>query len=114
MNSPLRILLVLLLAAFATSASLPACDKYEPPPTPKIEGLQGGVLYDSKAPLLVTFGQPIDPSTLRLRLAFYDADLEGDLPDEDGDPDNDDQLRVVLDHDAVEGDRGGHAELDPE
>jgi hypothetical protein len=113
MKSPLRIVLVLLLVAFAIGAFLPACEKYEPPPTVTIEGAKGGVLYDSKAPLLLSFGQPIDPSTLRMRVAFYDADLEGDLPDEDADPENDDKLRVVLDHDPAEGDRGGRAEIDP-
>lgn len=120
MKSPLRIpvatlvTFVTLVAGAATSATLPACDKYDPPPTVKIEGLQGGVLYDSKAPLLLSFGQPVDLSTLKVRLAFYDADLEGNLPDEDADPENDDKLRVVLDHDPVDGDRGGHAEIDPE
>jgi hypothetical protein len=114
MKSLLRIVLVTLFAGAATSAALPACEKYEPPPTVKIEGLQGGVLYDSKAPLVLSFGQSIDPSTFKMRLAFYDPDLEGNLPDEDEDPDNDDQLRVVLEHDPVDGDRGGHAELAPD
>ena len=114
MKSPLQILAVTLLAALGLSVPLPACDKYEPPPTVRIEGLQGGVLYDSKAPLLLTFGQPIDLSTVTMRLAFYNPDLEGNLPDEDGNPDNDDQLRVVLGHDPSDGDTGGHATFDPE
>lgn len=114
MSSTSRTIALLLFAAATTSAVAPACDKYEPPPTVTIDGLQGGVLYDSKAPLVLSFGQSVDPSTLRLRLAFYDVDLEGNLPDEDADPDNDDQLRVILDHDPVDGDRGGRAELDPE
>jgi len=95
-------------------ASSPACASYEPPPTVTIEGLHGGVLYDAKAPLVLSFGQPTNLTTLKMRLAFYDVDLEGDLPDEDEDPSNDGQLRVVLDHDPVGGDRGGHAEFDPQ
>ena len=106
-------LLVLGMIAIA-GASSPSCASYEPPPTVTIVGLRGGVLYDAKAPLVLSFSQPTDPATLKMRLAFYDVDLEGNLPDEDEDPSNDSQLRVVLDHDPVDGDRGGHAEFDPQ
>ncbi len=114
MNTTTRTALLALGAFGVIGALSPACGTYEPPPTVTIDGLQGGVLYDAKAPLVLSFGQPIDPSTLRVRLAFYDIDLEGNLPDEDDNPDNDDQLRVVLDHDPVDGDRGGQAELAPD
>ncbi len=114
MNMTTRTALLVLGAIGVVSAVSPACETYEPPPTITIEGLQGGVLYDAKAPLVLSFGQAIDLSTLKMRLAFYDVDLEGKLPDEDADPNNDDQLRVVLDHDPIDGDRGGHAEFDPQ
>ena len=111
MKSLLISSLVLLVGGLAASATAPACETYEPPPTVTIAGLQGGILYDSKAPLVLSFGQPIDISTLKMRLAFYDTDLEGALPDEHDDHANDDQLRVVLGHDALDGDKGGHAEF---
>lgn len=89
-----------------------ACERYEPPPTVTIEGLQGGLLYDSKAPLVLSFGQPIDLSTLNLKIAKFDTDLEGDLADEDDNPDT--ELQVLLAHDPLDGDRGGHIEVDPD
>ena len=111
MKSLAHLLRVMLLGALAVGTAAPACETYEPPPTVTIVGLQGGVLYDSKAPLVLSFGQPVDFSTLNMRLAFYDTDLAGALPDERGDPAGADQLRVVLGHDALDGDKGGHADF---
>ena len=89
-----------------------ACERYEPPPTLTIEGLQSGLLYDSKAPLVLSFGQPIDISTLNLKIAKYDTDLEGDLGDEDENPDT--ELQVLVGHDPLDGDKGGHLEVHPD
>lgn len=107
-----KILALTLFAAAASTAAAPACDRYEPPPTVTIDGLQGGVLYDSKAPLSISFGQPINLATLNLKIARFDTNLEGDLGDEDDDPDT--ELRVLLAHDPVAGDTGGHIEVDPD
>jgi hypothetical protein len=101
-----------LFAATAVMMSAPACERYEPPPTPSIDGLQGGLLYDSKAPLQLSFGQPIDVSTLDLKVAAYETDLEGNLFDEDDDPDTD--LEVYAGHSPEGGDKGGHLEVDPD
>ena len=104
--SPTRIITSLLALSFVCGI---ACERYEPPPTVTIEGLQGGLLFDSKAPLVLSFGQPIDVSTLNLKVAKFDTNLEGDLADEDDDPNT--ELTVLLQHDPLDGDRGGHIEV---
>ncbi|MBX3185541.1 MAG: hypothetical protein KF819_00945 [Labilithrix sp.] len=108
MKSSPRLLLVIFIGALVATIAA-ACERYEPPPTPVIEGLSAGLLYDSKAPLVIDFGQPIDPATLKMKVAAYTPNLEGDLPDEDDDPDT--ELKVILAHDTLDGDRGGSAEL---
>jgi hypothetical protein len=105
----MRFLLLTFLVLFVSAA---ACERYEPPPTVAIEGLQGGLLYDPKAPLVLSFGQPIDLSTLDLKIAKYDTNLEGELGDEDDDPET--ELQVLLGHDQLDGDKGGHIEVDPD
>lgn len=89
-----------------------ACEQYQAPPTVTIDGLESGLLFDSKAPLALSFGQPIDLATLNLKVAYNDTNLEGDLADEDDDPAT--ELKVILAHDPVDGDRGGHIEVDPD
>lgn len=110
MRPILRLLFVVLAATLVLGLASPACDRYEPPPTATIVGLQGGLLFDSKAPLVIGFGQPIDLSTVNLKIAAFDTDIEGDLGDEDDDPDT--ELRVLVSRDPVEGDKGGRFELD--
>lgn len=90
----------------------PACERYEPPPRASVVGLESGVLVDPRAPLVVHFGMPIDPATLFVKVAMLDVDIEGNLFDEDDDPDT--ELRVLIEHDPVEGDLGARAELDPD
>ena len=107
--SPIRTITSILAISVVTGI---ACERYEPPPTVTIEGLQGGLLFDSKVPLVLSFGQPIDISTLNLKIAKFDTNLEGDLGDEDEDPDT--ELTVLLAHDPLDGDRGGHIEVDPD
>lgn len=112
MRNLLRFLVVSLAAGALTAVAAPACDRYEPPPTVTLEGVQGGLLFDSKAPLVISFGQPIDLATLNLKVATFATNLEGELADEDADDTT--ELRVLLGHDATEGDRGGRSELDPD
>ena len=107
--SPIRFITCLLAISFVAGV---ACERYEPPPTVTIEGLKVGLLYDSKAPLVLSFGQPIDVSTLNLKVAKFDTNLEGDLGDEDDDPDT--ELKVLVSHDALDGDKGGHLDVDPD
>jgi hypothetical protein len=107
-----RYLALSIFAGAALATTAPACERYEPPPTASIDGLQGGLLFDSKAPLVISFGQPIDVSTLKLEVAAYETDLEGNLFDEDDNPDT--ELKVYVGHDPVDGDKGGHLDVDPD
>lgn len=99
-----------LLGGFAlTTALTTACEKYEPPPTATIVGLESAVLYDAKAPIVVDFGMAIDPATLSLSIATYETNIEGDLGDEDDDPDT--TLHVLFGHNPLDGDIAGRIEL---
>jgi hypothetical protein len=82
---------------------LVACERYSPPPQPSMVGLNQGTLGDSRAPIVVDFGTPIDPATLRISLAFNETDIEGNLLDEDDDPNT--NLRVLETKPAVDGAR---------
>lgn len=96
-----------LAIGFAVLVSLLACERYEAPPLPAIVSS----LDDSRAPLVVDFGTPIDPSTLTIAIALNETDIEGNLLDEDADPKTErhvlptapvvDGARVTLNHDAV-------------
>ena len=90
----------LALAAFLLAPSV-SCETYEPPPDVAVESMTNGVLADPRAPLSIDFGMPIDESSVRLTVAFYDVDGDGNLPDERTPPQ---PLRVVLRHDPVDGD----------
>lgn len=91
--------------------ALGACERYSAPPEPAIVGLNQGTLTDSRAPIVVDFGKPIDAATLRITLAFNETDIEGNLFDEDADPNTAlrvldtkptvDGARVTLNHDST-------------
>lgn len=100
---------VLLFLFLIVAAGL-ACERYEPPPRAMIQGLAAGVLTDSRAPLFVDFGVPIDPDTLSLKIAVAETDVEGNLFDEDADPET--NLKVLVAHDPLEGDFAGRTELE--
>lgn len=97
-----------LLSSFALALAF-ACQSYEPPPRVAIEGLESGVLSDSRAPILLDFGMPLDPATLSVKVAVEQTDVEGNLFDEDDDPDT--QLQVLVSHDPFEGDVASKSEL---
>lgn len=102
-------LLLLFVVLVPVIASAMACDSYDPPPKAEIIGLQQGVLSDSRAPLVLFFGMPVDPDTLTVRLALNETDPEGNLFDEDGDPDS--QLKVLVARDPLDGDVASKNEL---
>lgn len=89
-----------LLLAFVAAV---ACERYAAPPRPTIVGLNQGILTDSRAPLVVELGTPIDAATLDVKLAFQETDLEGNLLDEDADANT--NLRVLATTTTVEGSR---------
>ena len=65
-------------ALLATSLLVtPACAVYEGPPQVTLTGQKDGTLPDAKAPLVIAFSKPVDPATLRIKLARYVTDLEG-------------------------------------
>jgi hypothetical protein len=100
-----RFSLLLSIALFAGIA----CQSYRPPPRASIEGLQSGVLTDSRAPLVLDFGMPVDPATLSVKVALEQTDVEGNLYDEDDDPDT--ELSVLVSSDPNEGEVAGKSEL---
>lgn len=100
-----RLALILSLALLAGIA----CESYQPPPHAAIEGLESGVLTDSRAPLVIDFGMPVDAATLSVKVALEQTDVEGNLGDEDDDPDT--QLQVLVSSDPFEGQVAGKSKL---
>ena len=91
-----------------SSAMLVGCETYDAPPSPSIEGGEDGVLEDPKAPLVVSFAEPVDPATINIKLIRVVTDIEGNLGDEDSSADTD--LNILFSSDNI-GDVGGIAEL---
>lgn len=100
----------LLLSPLLALAAGFACESYDPPPRATVVGLSAGVLDDSRAPLVIDFGMPIDPATLNVKVAVEETDVEGNLYDEDADPDT--ELEVLVAHDQLDGDLASTSELE--
>src|SRR5579859_698017 len=103
---PIALLLLILLGAVCAS-----CEGYVAPPVATIEGLDGGLLSDPTAPLVLSFSKPVDPATLSVKVNRFDPDADGKLADETGDPTV--SLDPLFAHDAADGDSGGTGTLDP-
>ena len=102
-------LLLLSFVVYVLTATATACHSYEPPPKAEIVGLEQGVLSDSRAPITVSFGMPVDPETLTVSVALNETDPEGNLFDEDQDPDS--QVKVLVARDPLNGDVASKNEL---
>jgi hypothetical protein len=77
-------------ACFAAlfALALPACETFDPPPKPIVEGLENGVMKkEPNEPLVVRFSEPIVQSSLRLKLVKAVMDAEENLLDEQDPPD---------------------------
>lgn len=98
-----------LLAVFAT----PRCAEYEAPPKPYIVGLQEGVLSDPTQAVVVKFTKPVKPETLKARIIRLETDVEGNLYDEDADPETKVDVLVDYPHERQLFDEDGD-ELDPD
>jgi hypothetical protein len=97
----------ILLLSLSAALSL-GCETYDAPPAPFIEGGENGVLEDPKAPLVVAFAEPVDPATINIKLIRLATDIEGNLGDEDADPETD--IDVLYSNDTI-GESGGTSEL---
>lgn len=99
----------LFLLLWSIGIVLLSCESYEAPPRPTIVGLQGGVLDDARAPIVVDFGTPVQPDTVRAKVLYEETDPEGNLFDEDEDETT--SPRILVARDAVEGDVGGGGQI---
>jgi len=97
---------VLLLSA----AMLVGCGElYDAPPAPFIEGAEDGLLDDASVPVVLSFGEAVDPTTIHVKVVRAVTDIEGNLADEDADPAT--ELDVFFISHPVDGDVGGVGEL---
>lgn len=103
-------LTLLLVTCLAVVLGAGACEEYQAPPKPRIVGLESGVLSDPRAPLLIDFGTRVDPDTLIAKVVLLETDVEGNLRDEDADPET--NLTVLVRRDPLDGDRGVKASLE--
>lgn len=74
------------------------CAYFDAPPEVSIEGVDGGLLTDPRAPLVLSFSKPPVPLTIRLEIA-----LAGSTPGTQG--------ATLFVHDPVAGDTGGTSAL---
>ncbi|MFO0660110.1 MAG: hypothetical protein U0165_09810 [Polyangiaceae bacterium] len=74
------------LFALGLTAVGASCNYYDPPPEASIFGAKEAVLADNKVPLVIKFTESVKPETLRLEVALYEVDTEGDLNDEQKPP----------------------------
>lgn len=75
-----------LVLASTTLGTARCAETYDAPPKPYIVGLTDGVLADPTAPVVIKFSEPVSPGTLKARIIRLDTDTEGNLYDEDADP----------------------------
>jgi len=99
-----RLLLFILLSALALG-----CDDFDSPPQMTIVGIEEGFLSDPAAPLVLRFHEPIDFTTLRLKVIRYEVDGEGRLADEV--PGAPGELNTLFEASPDDSDLGGVAEL---
>ena len=71
----------LALAALGAVLASGACETYDPPPEPRIDGATNGILPDATAPLVLRFSEPIDPRSANVKVVVFANDM-----DEDDDP----------------------------
>lgn len=98
------------IALVGLTALVSGCTEFHGPPEVSVVGLEGKRLDDPRAPIEIAFSKPIDPSTLRLSIAYNDHDIERNLLDEQTPPQ---PLRTLFEHNPDPGwsDVGGSSEL---
>ena len=98
------------LALFAAATALLGCAEYDGPPEVTLANQVEGLLPDPTQPIVLQFSEPPDPSTLRVKLARFDTDAEGNLLDED-DPALATELAPTFVHEPGLTDEGGTSEM---
>ncbi len=102
--------LLALFCSLVVIAAQAGCDTYHAPPSIDIDGLEQGVLHDPGAPIVLDFGKPIQPDTLKVSIVRYEADDVGNLSDERGDDSV--PLKPIYAYDPDAGiETGGHSAL---
>lgn len=92
--------LALALAAVpALGLSAGGCEAYEGAPRAIIANADKGILADRKVPLVVEFDKPVVLGTVKLKVVRLIANAEGDLGDEDTDPET--ALDMLVDFDGT-------------
>ncbi|APR77465.1 Hypothetical protein A7982_02812 [Minicystis rosea] len=81
------------------------CATYDGPPELSIVGADQGQLKDPTAPIVLSFSKTPDLSTLRIKIARYIVDDEGNLGDEDQSDET--NLDLLYQYDPKDGDSGG-------
>ncbi len=97
-----------LLWCWALFAS--GCTSFDAPPQAVVVGAVEGVLAEQPSPLHIQFNEPVDASTLNVKVIRFETDAEGRLFDEDNDDSS--QLDVLFEHTAAGVDTGGIGRLD--
>jgi hypothetical protein len=100
----------LCLALFAAATALLGCAEYDGPPEVTLANQVEGLLPDPTQPIVLQFSEPPDPGTLRVKLARFDTDAEGNLLDED-DPALPTELAPAFVHEPGLTDEGGTSEM---
>lgn len=98
------------LGIVAAAVIFAGCATYDGPPEVTIVGEVQGQLTDTRAPIVLSFSKAPRPETVRIKLARFDRDDEGNLPDETDPPG---ELSTLFTHDPEPdlGDTGGTSEL---
>lgn len=107
----MRARLLTILFAFAFCLVMTGCELYVGPPVATIVGTKDAHLTDPKAPIVLSFSRPVDPATLNVQLARYTVDIEGNLADEDRDPNT--ELDLFFSRE-LSGDVLGESQLSPD
>ncbi len=103
LKSKLLLLLVLLLGALG-------CHGFDAPPQVTLLGAVDGILADPTAPVVIGFHEPFDVATLQVKIVRFETDAEGNLFDEDSDPET--ELDIIFQTPGPDGtDVGGTSEL---
>ncbi|MEZ4446573.1 MAG: hypothetical protein R3B72_46270 [Polyangiaceae bacterium] len=96
---PSRYLLCLSFLPLLAGAT--GCKGYDSPPKATVVEAVDGILQDASAPLQIAFHEPVVRETLSVKLIRYETDAEGNLYDEDDDPET--ELDIFFEYPGPDG-----------